>query len=136
MATYLLDTSAWLAHVFGEPGADQVTTLFEDPDATIALSAPSILEAHARFQARGRLDEFEEMLEMYRQLLSRIYPIDESVALRAVALRQRSTTRVPAIDTLIAATAAYHNATLVHRDPHFAGLPEGQPTQLVLQAAA
>ena len=132
MATYLLDTSAWLAHVFGEPGADQVTTLFEDPDATIALSAPSILEAHARFQARGRLDEFEEMLEMYRQLLSRIYPVDEPVAIRAVALRQGTTTRVPAIDTMIAATAAHHNATLVHRDPHFAGLPAESVAQLSL----
>ena len=132
MTTYLLDTSAWLAHVFGEPGADQVTTLFEDPDATIALSALSILEAHARFQVRGRDDDFGEMLETYRQLLSRIYPADEAVVLRALILRRAAAARLPAMDSLIAATAVYHNATLVHRDPHFAGLPENQPRQLTL----
>ena len=48
MSTYLLDTSAWLAHVFNEPGADEVTALFEDSEATIVISALSILETLAQ----------------------------------------------------------------------------------------
>ena len=132
MSTYLLDTSAWLAHVFNEPGADEVTALFEDSEATIVISALSILESHARFRARNRPNEFREMLETYRLLFTRIYPADEAVALRAIALREAGGERIPAMDTLIAATAAHHNATLVHRDPHFGGLPEGSVAQLAL----
>lgn len=132
MATYLLDTSAWLAHVFDEPGADEVTALFEDAEATIALSALSILEAHARFRVRNRDADFEEMLENYGPVFTRIYPVDESIVRRAIALRRAGTKRLSALDSLIAATAAQHNAILVHRDAHFMALPSETVTQLPL----
>ena len=120
--THLLDTSAWLAHVFDEPGAEEVTALFDDPEVTIAISVLSLLETHGRFGARGRAAEYEGMLETYRLLFNRILPVDEAIVLRAMALRQTAAVRVPAIDALIAATAAYHDAVLVHRDPHFLAL--------------
>jgi predicted nucleic acid-binding protein len=132
VATYLLDTSAWLAHVFDEPGADEVTALFADAEATIAISVLSILETQARFRAKNRVHEFREMLETYRLLFTRIYPAGEAVILGAIALREASTGRLPAMDSLIAATAAYHHATLVHRDPHFGGLPPESVVQLRL----
>jgi predicted nucleic acid-binding protein len=132
MGAYLLDTSAWLAHAFNEPGADEVMALFEDPEATIAISTLSILETHARFRARNRTDEFRDMLETYRLLFTRIYPADEAIVLRAIALREAGKARIPAIDAMIAATAAHHHATLVHRDPHFGGLAEESVAQLLL----
>ena len=132
MATYLLDTSAWLAHVFDEPGADEVTALFADPETTIVISVLSILETQARFRAKNRAHEFSEMLETYRLLFTRIYPAGEAVILGAIALREASTGRLPAMDSLIAATAAHHHATLVHRDPHFGGLPPESVVQLLL----
>lgn len=132
MPTYLLDSSAWLAHVFNEPGADEVTALFDDPEATVVISALSILETQARFRFRNRPQEFNEMLETYRLLFARIHPADETIVLDAIALREASPGRIPAMDALIAATAAHHHATLVHRDPHFAGLPREGVAQLPL----
>ncbi len=122
--THLLDTSAWLAHVFDEPGAEQVTRLFEDPEIVVGVSVLSLLETHGRFRAKGRGAEYQVMLETYRRLFDRILPVDEAIVLRAMSLRQTAPTRVPTIDTLIAATAAHHAAALVHRDPHLAALPD------------
>lgn len=130
--THLLDTSAWLAHVFNEPGGNEITVLFEAPDIKLSISALSLLEAHTRFRTLGRASEFDEMLTAYRPLFERILSIDEAVALRAIALREAATSRVPAIDALIAATAAHHNAILVHRDPHFGALPVEGIAQLAL----
>lgn len=122
MMTYLLDTSAWLAHIFDETGAEEVEVLFDDPEKNVVISAISILEVYTFFRHRDRVADFAEMLEFYRLLLSHIYPADESVILRAIALRQTSTRRLPALDSIIAATAAHHNAVLVHRDGHFAAV--------------
>ncbi len=121
--THLLDSSAWLAHIFDEPGADAITALLEAEDTELGISVLSVVEVHGRFRARGRAAEFDEVLEIYRQLFTRILPVSEAIAMRAVALRQEATARVPAIDSLIAATAAHHGAILVHRDGHFAALP-------------
>jgi predicted nucleic acid-binding protein len=41
---------------------------------------------------------------------------------------------VPAIDSLIAATAAHHGAILVHCDPHFLALPDEEIKQQFLAA--
>lgn len=121
--THLLDTSAWLAHVFDEPGAEAITALLEDPNIELAVSALSIVEVHGRFSARGRTAEFDEVLDIYRQLFSRILPVSEAIAIQAIALREEASARIPAIDSLIAATAAHHNATLIHKDQHFSALP-------------
>ena len=130
--THLLDTSAWLAHVFDEPGAEEVTALFENSEATVGISVLSLLETHGRFSARGQVDEYGEMVETYRRLFDRILPVDEAIVLRAIALRGVAAARVPAIDALIAATAAQHSASLVHRDPHLAGLSPQAVAQVVL----
>lgn len=130
--THLLDSSAWLAHIFDEPGADAITALLEDEEMELGISVLSVVEVHGRFRARGRADEFDEVLEIYRQLFTRILPVSEAIALRAVALRQAATARVPAIDSLIAATAAHHGAILVHRDAHFLAIPDDKLTQEML----
>lgn len=131
--THLLDTSAWLAHIFDEPGADAITALLEHEDTESGISVLSLIEVYGRFRARGRAAEFDEVLEIYRRLFTRILPVSEAIALRAVALRQAATARVPAIDAMIAATAAHHSAVLVHRDPHFLSIADGMLRQKVLE---
>lgn len=130
--THLLDTSAWLAHVFNEAGADEVTALFANSEAAVGVSVLSLLETHGRLRNRGQGDEYEEMLEIYRRLFDKILPVDEAIVLRAISLRETAATRLPAIDALIAATAAHHRAILVHRDPHFAALPADAVQQAAL----
>jgi predicted nucleic acid-binding protein len=39
---------------------------------------------------------------------------------------------VPAVDAMIAATAAHHGAILVHRDPHFLALAGEEVNQQLL----
>ena len=124
MSTYLLDTSAWIAHILQEPGWELISTLLKSDEDQVSISALSVVELHARLRSFGRQEEFSQVLEDYRDLFISVFPVDEPVALRAVALRQIATARVPTIDSLIAATAAHHNAILVHRDSRFLEIPD------------
>lgn len=122
MITHVLDTSAWLAHLFREPGYQQVSELLLEPGNRVAVSVLSLVEVHARLRHLAIERRYGEVVAEYRDLFAQFLPVDEAIALLAVSLREAATARVPAIDTLIAATAAHHTATLVHRDPHFGAL--------------
>lgn len=122
MITHVLDSSAWLAHLLREPGHEEVSLLLLDTQIRVAVSALSLLEVHGRMKQLNVDQRFEEVIDQYRDLFARIIPADETIALRATALRKNAASRIPAIDALIAATAAHHDAVLVHRDPHFLAL--------------
>ena len=47
----------------------------------------------------------------------------DTSALLAHYLRAATRPRLPRVDALIAASAKQHGATLVHCDPHMAGIP-------------
>jgi predicted nucleic acid-binding protein len=116
--TYLLDSSAWLAHLFGEPGVEEVTSFFDDTNTQVSISALSIPEVFARLKSLGRQEHWSEVWEIYSQLFSRVIPADDVIAHQSVQLRAATHERLPTIDGLIAATALVHQLTLVHRDPH------------------
>ena len=70
---------------------------------------------------------------LYKQASTgEVIPVDEAVLDLAFELRRTATARLALADCLIAATAAHHRAILVHRDSHFAALPEGRPKQETL----
>ena len=128
----LLDSSAWLAHLFGEPGMEEVNQIFEEESAEVSISTVSIPEVCARLTALGRQDRWPQVWAIYSDLFTRILPVDEAVAHEAVALREGSAVRLPTVDALIAATAAVHGLTLVHRDSHMTGIPADLLSQQVL----
>ena len=130
--THLLDSSAWLAHLFGEPGVEEVTTLFADPKIEVSISALSIPEVFARLKAMDRQAHWTEVWSIYADLFFKVLPADEEIAHLAVRLREAATGRLPTIDGLIAATAFAHRLTLVHRDPHLAAIPEPDLRQMLL----
>jgi hypothetical protein len=132
MITHLLDTSAWLAHALHEPGSDVVAGLLLNADHQVGVSVLSLFELHGRMRQLGAEDRFNEIVADYKTLFAAILAVDEPVANRAVDLRRAAGARVPAIDAFIAATAAHHNAVLVHRDPHFSSLPEEAVRQQAL----
>ena len=134
MFTHVLDTSAWLIHVFKEPGSERITELFRNEENRVVISAISLIEMYARLKSVGRASEFHPTAKFYRELFHSILPATEEIALRAVSLRRAATTRLTTIDSLIAATAAYHSAVLVHRDPHFLALSEEWLKQQYLAA--
>ncbi len=130
--THLLDSSAWLAHLFGEPGVDQVNQLFDDARATVVVSALSLPEVHGRLSALGQSGRWEEVWTTYGALFDKVLAADRAAAEEAVRLRAATVPRLPAIDALIAATAAMHRLVLVHRDPHMAAIPAARLRQLRL----
>lgn len=134
MLTHVFDTSAWIAHLRNEPGSEAVDLILSNDDYRVGISALSLLELYARLRTIGREREFEAILVEYRWLFAKIAPVDEDVAMQAIVLRQNAAQRLPTVDSMIAATAATQNAILVHRDPHFQTIPEGQLQQLVLAA--
>ena len=44
--THLLDSSAALANVFGEPGMERVRTLVKDPGAVVGVSVLTLYETY------------------------------------------------------------------------------------------
>ena len=130
--THLLDSSAWLAHLFGEPGVEQVNQLFEDPKATIFVSALSLPEVYGRLSALGQNDRWEQVWATYAPLFDKVLPADQAVAEEANRLRAATSHRLPTIGALIAATGAAYRLTLVHRDPHMAAITVARLEQLRL----
>lgn len=129
---YLLDSSAWLAHLFGEPGVEEVTHLFDTPQNAAAISALSIPEVYARLKALGREAHWTEIWAIYAALFTQIIPADEAIAHQAILIRAATPDRLPTIDGLIAATAVVQRLTLVHRDPHLAAIPNHLLQQIQL----
>jgi predicted nucleic acid-binding protein len=125
----LLDSSAWLAHLFGEPGVEHVNLLFDNADNEVNISALSIPEVYGRLKALGAEAHWEEVWERYTHLFTKVLPVDEAVALQAMRLRATTPNRLPTIDALVAATAVAHQLTLIHRDLHFAAIPPQLLTQ-------
>lgn len=130
--TYLLDSSAWLAHLFGEPGVEEVTSLFDNPGTEVSISVLSIPEVFARLKSLDRQAHWSEVWEIYSQLFSKVIPADEVIAHQSIQLRAATPERLPTIDGLIAATALVHQLTLVHRDPHMTPIPNPDLRQIQL----
>lgn len=131
--THLLDTSALLAHYLAEPGAERVQALFEDDAVVAGASILSLYEFELRLHQLGvNATNRTAELTRYRALLSEVVEVDEAVRGEAIRLRTSAIAHVAAMDILIAATASLKNATLVHRDPHFAAIPATLLKQEVL----
>lgn len=130
--THLLDSSAWLAHLFGEPGVEQINQLFDNPRVTISISALSLPEVYARLNALGQSDRWEQVWTTYAALFGKVLTADRTVAEQAIQLRAATPQRLPTIDAVIAATALVHRLTLVHRDPHMAAINSSSLQQLHL----
>ena len=120
--THLLDTSAVLAYYFEEDGADRVQTLLADTKNPPSICCITELEFWARLKSLGAEALFDSDWPELSNLL-RTYSLDVQIVGRAVEIRRACCERLPTVDSLIAATASFHNMVLVHRDPHFESIP-------------
>jgi predicted nucleic acid-binding protein len=121
--THLLDSSAFFAFFFDEPGRQRVEELLREPMVDAGLSVLTSIELWARLKAEGHEEAFEQEWEDHLPLFERIISVDLALCLKAIELRRAANARLPAIDSLIAAAAVRHDAVLVHRDPHFLSIP-------------
>jgi ribonuclease VapC len=121
---YLLDTSALLTLRDDEPGADRVAGLLAHARRREAVCLGcfiSLMEVLYRVWK----DEGEHAGRLaYEQCLA--LPIEwvhESRELLEAAGALKATHSLSLADSWIAAAAALNGASLVHKDPEFAGLP-------------
>ena len=73
---YLLDTSAWLAHLFGEPGIEEVTAIFEEPDGEASISVLAYPEMYGRLKALQRQAQWGVVRDSYAPLFVRRLRVD------------------------------------------------------------
>lgn len=129
--THLLDTSAVLAYYFEEDGADRVQALLADTKNPPSICCVTELEFWARLKSLGAESHFGSDWPEISNLLT-IFSLDIQIVGRAVEIRRACSDRLPTVDSLIAATASFHNTVLVHRDPHFESIPRKLLRQLSL----
>ncbi|MHB0877354.1 MAG: PIN domain-containing protein [Anaerolineae bacterium] len=116
---YVLDTSAVLALIEDEAGADRVEALFAE--GRVILPFVVLLETYyMTLRERGE-EEADRRYAMLRQLQADLlWEVDEPTLL--VAARMKATGSVSLADALIAAFAQRHDAVLVHKDPEYESL--------------
>ena len=130
---FLLDTSALFAHCLDEPGADTVETILQEFPGEVGISVMTWLEFQIRLEEIHPIGEArQEIVACYAGLLDEPEPVTKAVAGAACDLRRLARHRIPNADALIAATAQLAGATLVHRDPHLAAIPQNVVRQIVL----
>ena len=129
---FLLDSSAWLAHLFAEPGVEQVNELFDDADNAVFISVLSLPELYGRLKALDQQAKWDEVWQAYAGIFTGILPVNEAAAHQAILIREQTVERLPTIDGLIAGIEVVHHLTLVHRDPHFTAISDSLLPQMVL----
>ena len=115
---FVLDTSAVLALIEDEAGADRVEQLLRS--AETVLPWPVLMETYYITQRERGQAEADRRYAMLKRAADVIWETDEPVLLTAARLRGEHP--ISFADALIAAYALRHDATLVHRDPEYAAL--------------
>ncbi len=123
---YLLDTSAVFALTDNEEGADLVEELLgraKKGQIAINFSAMTAMEIYyVSSEERGE-EEANRLLILVRALAVAELSLDDALVLPAA--RFKAHYKISVADAWIAATAAVHDLTLIHKDPEFERLKEG-----------
>ncbi|GMV33519.1 MAG: VapC toxin family PIN domain ribonuclease [Chloroflexi bacterium] len=113
---YLLDTSALLALIEAESGADRVREIFTRKQVILPWTV--LMEVYyISFQERGQ-QEAETRFAMLRHSSAEvIWEMSEAITLMAAKIKAEN--RISFADAVISALAIQHNAVLVHKDPEY-----------------
>ena len=97
--THLLDTSAALADVFGEPGEERVDSLINDESLFIGVSVLTLYETYTTVLHRtGSHEDATEAVKNLRESVSEVVPVTEPVLDIAFVLRHAAGARVALAD--------------------------------------
>jgi predicted nucleic acid-binding protein len=121
LAGYVLDTSAIMAVVFDEDGAQQVRDLVRSHAHEIALPFLAQMEVHYKL-----LQEAPEMVDEALAMISEwaVETVESSVSWRDAAAIVKARGKLSLADAWMAALALLREATLVHKDPQFEAVPD------------
>ena len=137
--SYLLDTNVISEHTRPKPDAAVVKWLRSIPIAEQYMSVLTLGEVRYgidRLTSGARREGLRRWLDTDVVVLfaDRLLPITAGVAERWVRLRLEAGRSVPAVDSLIAATALHHDLRLVARNAcdfaHFPGLVVVNPWEM------
>ena len=120
MKTYVLDASALISLLAGEPGAGRIEQLVREADRfhiTLLVSVANWGEVFYLSWQRHGEQSAREALDDLSRLPFRIVPLDLTQALRAGELKALH--KIPYVDCLAAALASLQQATLVTSDHDF-----------------
>lgn len=123
---YLLDTSAIFALTDNEEGADLIAELLgkaRKEQITLSISAMTVMEVYYVSCGERGEEEANHLLLLVRALPVTELSLEDTLILPAARFKARH--RISVADAWIAATAAVHNLTLVHKDPEFESLDDG-----------
>lgn len=117
---FVLDTSALLAWIGGEPGSDRVRALLRGAEEVL-LPWPVLLEMYYVTARRGGEEKALRRYAAVRQLpVTFLDRMEEPLLLAAARLKARYP--ISPADALIAAHALEWDAVLVHKDPEYEAL--------------
>jgi predicted nucleic acid-binding protein len=115
----LLDTSALLAFIEDEAGADRVEQVLKQ--ATTLIPWPVLLETYYITVQEAGQAEADQRIALIKQLNVKIlWDMDEATLLTAATLKARH--RISLADAIIAAFAIRKAAVLMHKDPEYDAL--------------
>jgi len=124
---FLLDTSAWLALMEGETGADEVERILREE--RVILPFLVLLEVYYVSFREGGEKAADRRYALMKSLdVELLWEVDETLL---TAGRFKALYKLSLADALIAAFAKTRKATLVHRDPEYEPLCN-EVRQLVL----
>jgi len=119
----LLDTSAILAFLCAEEGADAVEKLLRAAsrgNLTVYASFVTVTELFSSAMKKTGREQAEYYLSVVRAWPITWIQSDEDLCVLAGALKGRH--KISFADAFIAATALRHDAVLMHKDPEFESL--------------
>ena len=117
---FVLDTSALLAWIGGEPGSDRVRALLRGAEEVL-LPWPVLLEAYyVTARASGEAKALQRYAAIGQLPVTHLDAMDEPLLLAAARLKARYP--ISLADALIAAHAREWDAVLVHKDPEYEAL--------------
>ena len=117
---YVIDTSAWLALIEDEEGADLVQNVLERAGSgtvQIFVSFMSFMEVFYITLQDCDIEEAQTRVRLMESLP--ITRVESTPAISIGAAKLKSKYHISVADAWIAALARERNATLVHKDPEF-----------------
>lgn len=118
--TYVLDTSAILALIEDEAGADEVQVVLESAisgEVRVFVSFMSFMEVFYITAQERDLEEAHVRVHLMEALP--VTRVESTVPLCIAAARLKADHRMSVADAWIAALALESNAILIHKDPEF-----------------
>ena len=115
---FVLDTSALLAFMTGEDGADQVEKILLGKENRLFIPWAVLFEVHfITKRTRGETEADRRFILIKELPASILWQMEEPEVLTAAQIKAQF--RISFADSIIAATAFRKDATLVHKDPEY-----------------